>query len=81
MATYGVFFADPGDGAGRYDDESLVLDEECGWGHRFDGSAVEVLEWIVDEFNDEDLPDASGHWMRVVKYTDNTIVDGEQVVL
>jgi hypothetical protein len=41
----------------------------------------EILDWFVDTFNDDDLPSPNNNWCRVVKYKDDTIVDGDLVVL
>lgn len=81
MANYGLFFAETDDSADRNDDEVDILNESLGWRLHVSGSMEEILDWFVDTFNDDDLPSPSNNWCRVVKYKDDTIVDGDLVVL
>lgn len=78
---YGVYFGDTDEGAATSDGDDLVINEDDGWRCHEAGSLEDVAYWIVREFNDDDLPGSDDTLMRIVKYPDDSIADGEKVVL
>lgn len=83
MVKYGLYFGEISEGAERHDDDETILAEDNGWAHFMSGTVQEILYEIVDLYNGEDnhFTECNDYWMALLRIWDNTVVDGDEVVL
>lgn len=81
MAKWSVYFGDNSEGARRDDDDDMIIAQDDGWALHETDTLENIVDWLVGEYNEENLPSYSDYWMRIIKMPDNEILDGEQVVL
>ena len=82
MAEYGFYAGDTDEGACRDDSDEIVIAEDDGWECLLvDSDPKSLLERVIGMMNDEELPDLSNHWFKLVEFPNGEIVDGGKVEL